>query len=1099
MKARLLNYLLLFAAMVINSIAQAQYQYLQFDHIGIEQGLSNSNVICILQDSRGFMWFGTWDGLDKYDGYTIKVYKNDPLDKTSIGHNYINSIVECKNGDLWLGTEGGGISYFDRNKEKFTNFNNDPSNPNSLCSNSVQNLVLDNDGMLWIATADGLDRYDPVKKQFEHFRHDPLDSQSLSGNGIIYLYKDSHHRIWICTNNGLNLFDQVNKKFTRYNHDSNNPSSIGGNIVNTLFEDSHHQFWVGMDGAGMDRFDPQTGNFIHFRHSDNNPNSLANDVISDIKEDADNNLWIVTENGGISIFNYERKNFFTCRNDKVDRQSLSINAVNCIYRDSKNNMWVGNFVNGVDIAGRDKTRVIHYRNLESENSLDNNQVLSIMEDSKRNVWIGTDGGGLNLFDPQTEKFTHFTHQKNNSQSICGDYVLTVCEDSKGNLWIGTWGKGITVYNPVAHTYRHYKNDPDDPGSLNSNNAWVIYEDRKKNIWVGTSGGGVNLLNPDKKSFTHYINEPGNTNSISDNYVVSFFEDSNDQMWISTFGGGLNRFDKETKTFTRFMHDDGRNSISNNSVTCVVEDSRKNLWIATRTGLNYYDKSTGKFTVYTKANGLPDNVVFGILQDNKGHLWMSTNKGISSFDLITRKFKNFGVPDGLQSNEFKVQAFCKTRAGEMYFGGINGFNRFRPENMQVVKFDPPMVITGFSIFNREVPITESSNAVLTKNITETRQITLPYSSSVFSFEFASLNYTSSEKKQYAYQLEGFDMDWNYVGEMHTATYTNLDPGTYLFKVKGLNNEGEWSSRITTIQLTIKPPFYRTWWFRILVLMLLAGGVLAIYGLRMRSVRKQRLLLEHKVMEQTIQLVHANEEEHKALLKADKANEELERKNKELEQFVYIASHDLREPLRTTTSFVQLLERQYKGQFDEKADMYLQYIIDSSERMKVLIDDLLDYSRIDKQREAESVDCGLLLKEVLTDLNMAIQETNAVITTSPLPVLNVYRTQVKQLFQNLVFNAIKFRQKDIAPSINISVTAQDDYWKFSIKDNGIGIDPKNQDRVFGMFQRLHSRKEYEGSGIGLAFCKKIVELHQGTIWVESEVGKGSIFHFTIKNRG
>lgn len=1097
MKCRLSFWFMLVTALVVSLATRAQYRYLQFDHIGIEQGLSHSNVLCMLQDSRGFMWFGTWDGLNKYDGYSIKVYKNDPLDSASICHNYINSIIESRNGDMWIATEGGGISRFNRITEKFTSLKHTPSNPNSLSNNSIQNLIEDEKGLLWIATADGLDTYDPQSCRFEHFRHDPADNNSLGENGIIYLYEDSRKRVWICTNNGLDLYDWKNKKFIHYRNDEKDPFSISNNIVNTIFEDSHNRLWVGMDGGGMDLFDPITGKFTHFRHRDNDANSLANDVITSIAEDADNNLWIATENSGVSIFNYEKNSFFTCSNDKIDRESLSINAINCIYRDSKNNMWVGNFVNGIDLASRDKTKVIHYRNLQSSNSLNNNQVLAIMEDSKNRIWIGTDGGGLNLFDPKTDNFTHFKNQKNNPQSICGDYVLTMCEDAKGNIWLGTWGKGVTVYNPVTNTYKHFKADPDNPSGLSNNNAWVIYEDREKNIWIGTSGGGINLLNPDGKTFTHYRSDPDNKESISDNYIVSFYEDKEGLFWICTFGGGLNRFDKRTGKFKRYIHEDSRNSISSNSVSCVLEDDNRNLWIATRSGLNLLNKATGHFTIYNKANGLPDNVVFGILEDDKKNLWMSTNKGISTFNPITRQFSNYGLPDGLQSNEFKVQAFCKTRAGEMYFGGINGFNRFRPENMQVVKFEPPLVITGFSIFNRNVPVTEGKNAVLSQSITETKQITLPYSSSVFSFEFASLNYTSSEKKLYAYQLEGFDKDWNYVGEMHTATYTNLDPGTYLFKVKGLSNEGDWSSRITAIQLTIRPPYYRTWWFRILFLLLIASGTLLIYALRMRSTRKQRLLLEHKVMEQTIQLVHANEEVNRALLKTDKANEELEKKNKELEQFVYIASHDLREPLRTTTSFVQLLERQYKGRFDEKADMYLQYITDSSERMKVLIDDLLDYSRIDKQREAEPVDCGLLLKEVLTDLNVAIQETNAVITAGPLPVINAYRTQLKQLFQNLVFNAIKFRQKNLAPVINISAEPKDDYWQFSITDNGIGIDSKNQEKVFGMFQRLHSRKDYEGSGIGLAFCKKIVELHQGTIWVESAVGEGSTFHFTIKN--
>jgi signal transduction histidine kinase/ligand-binding sensor domain-containing protein len=1088
---RFILYLLLIAEMSV----YGQSQYLHFDHLGTEQGLSHSNVICMLQDSRGFMWFGTWEGLNKYDGYTIKVYKNDPLDRNSICHNYINSIIESRNGDLWIGTEGGGISRFDRNREQFTSFINKPSNGNSLCNNSVQNIIEDKEGALWIATSDGLDRFDRAKNSFEHFRHDPRDSNSLGDNGITYLFEDSRRRIWVCTVNGLDLYDRGNKKFRHYRQDKRNNASINSNLVNTIFEDSHNRLWVGLDGAGLELFDPDKAVFTHFRHTDNQ-NSLAQDVISCIMEDADNNLWIATENSGISIFNYDKKTFFTCKNDKVDRASLSINSINCIYRDSKDNMWVGDFWNGVDLASRDKMKVAHYRNLLSENSLSNNQVLSIMEDSKRNIWIGTDGGGLNLFDPRTEKFTHFRNQKNNPQSICGDYVLTACEDSRGNIWIGTWGKGVTVYNPAKNTYKHFKNHPDDPSSLSNNNAWVIYEDKEKNIWIGTSGGGLNLLNPDKTSFTHYKYDSDNKNGISDNFIASFFEDSDGQFWISTHGGGLNLFNKKTGIFKWYLHDDSANSLSDNSVSCVLEDDNKNLWIATRTGLNQFDKKTGRFTIYSKADGLPDNLIFGLLKDDKKNLWISTNKGISCFDPLRRQFKNYGVPDGLQSNEFKVQAFCKSRSGEMYFGGINGFNRFRPENMEVYKFDPPLVLTGFSIFNRNVPVSNDRSAVLTKSITETRAITLPYTSSVFSFQFASLNYTSSEKKQYAYKLEGFDETWNYMGEMHTATYTNLDPGEYVFKVKGLTNNGQWSSSITTIDLTITPPFWLTWWFRILCLIVVAGSILLVYALRMRAVRRQRILLEQKVKEQTMQLLHANEEEHKALLKADNANDELARKNKELEQFVYIASHDLREPLRTTTSFVQLLEKHYREKLDSRAGMYLQYITESSDRMKVLIDDLLDYSRIGTQREAESVNCSLLLNEVLSDLHAAVQETGVIVTVNPLPVINACRTQLKQLFQNLIFNAIKFRKKNITPEIFISVTPQNGYWEFSIADNGIGIEPKNQEKVFGMFQRLHSRKDYEGSGIGLAFCKKIVELHQGTIWLESAVGEGSTFYFTIK---
>ena len=346
------------------------------------------------------------------------------------------------------------------------------------------------------------------------------------------------------------------------------------------------------------------------------------------------------------------------------------------------------------------------------------------------------------------------------------------------------------------------------------------------------------------------------------------------------------------------------------------------------------------------------------------------------------------------------------------------------------------------------------------------------------------------------LEGFDKTWNEVGTQRTATYTNLDPGKYVFKVKGLNNEGTWSSNIASLQLTITPPFWLTWWFRIAIILAVAGSVITFYRVRINAVERQRKILQQKVKEQTIQLVHSNEEERKARLEADHANEELENKNIELEQFVYIASHDLREPLRTTSGFVEFFQKQYKGKLDEKADTYLSYISQSADRMKMLIDDLLDYSRIGSKKEFQQVDCNIILQEVLTDLGTALTEAGAEIRYDNLPVINGHPTGIKQLFQNLITNGIKFRKKDVSPKIKIYTEIKDDVWKFSFSDNGIGIEPQHREKIFVIFQRLHTKKEYEGSGIGLAHCKKIVELHGGKIWIESKPGEGSTFHFTVQ---
>jgi signal transduction histidine kinase/ligand-binding sensor domain-containing protein len=1092
-----LRYFLLLYSCIFYSFAFSQNHHIQFDHIGTADGLSQSNVICITQDSRGFMWFGTWEGLNKYDGYTIKVYKNDPLDQNSISNNFIESIAESKNGDLWIGTGGGGICRYDREQDHFTRYRHDPKNTNSLSQDRVNTIIEDEQGVVWVGTEAGLDMFDPIKNKFEHFTYNPGDKNSLSSPEVIYLFEDTNHDLWICTANGLNLFNRESKTFTHFQHNKKDSKTIGGNIVNTIFEDDKHRLWIGTEDAGMDLFNQKTGIFYHFEQDENNANTLSSNVVSDINEDAENNLWIATGNGGLSIFNYTTGLFTTYKNDKIDEGSISNNALNSIYKDSKNNMWVGNFANGIDLANRDKNKFTHFKNTLQKNSLSDNHVLSIFEDRKKNIWIGTDGGGLNLFDPLTGNFTRFLHDKNNKNSICGDYVLTACEDRKGNIWIGTWGAGVTVFNPSDNTFRHFKNDPGNTSSLNNNNAWIIYEDKDKNIWIGTSGGGLNLLNPDGNSFTHYKHDGNRSDEISGNNIVFMFEDSDGQMWICTNGGGLDLFNKKTKTFSRFMHDDARNSIADNSVSSICEDSNKNLWIATLYGLSKFNKKTSRFTTYTMADGLPDNVIFGILEDRKKNLWISTNKGISCFNPLTKVFKNFDVSDGLQSDEFKVQAFCKSRSGMMYFGGNNGFNQFSPDSVQAIAFDPPLVITNFQIFNKQVPIAIDKNdpSPLRKSITETKTITLPYSNTVFSFEFAALNYTASEKKQYAYMLEGFDNGWNKVGTTRSATYTNLNPGYYTFKVKGLTNEGYWSSHITTIQLIITPPFWLTWWFRLSSGIIIIGSAVLFFRWRINAVENQKIKLQKQVNEQTLQLIQSTREEKRARQQVEQANKDLERKNKEMEEFAYIASHDLQEPLRTTSSFAELIQKQYKGQLDEKADKYFSFILEASGRMKVLIKNLLEYSRIGNKKELEQVDCDKLLNEVLADLGTAISEADADIKHGRLPVINGYATELKQLFQNLIANAIKFRKAATPPEINISVQKNNGFWQFAFRDNGIGIDEKHSEKIFVIFQRLHTRTEYEGTGIGLSYCKKIVELHGGRIWVESIPGEGSIFNFTL----
>ncbi|MEO5562483.1 MAG: two-component regulator propeller domain-containing protein, partial [Chitinophagaceae bacterium] len=681
----------------------------------------------------------------------------------------------------------------------------------------------------------------------------------------------------------------------------------------------------------------------------------------------------------------------------------------------------------------------------------------------------------------------------NKNSLANWGLLCLWQSKKNNyLWIGTYGSGVERYDAATNTFKHYTKG-DHPDQLNNDAVYAIFEDSKGNIWMGTNGGGANVLDQETGIITKYNNDPNNNRSISGNFIRCFTEDKNGNIWIGS-STGISVFDPKTHQFTRYSQ--GNIPLESEVIYSFYEDSKGNMWIGTAGGgLNKFDLHTQKLIIYTANEGLPDNTINSIVEDGKGYLWISTNNGLSRFDPRTGVFDNSSLDNVIQSFEYSQGAGLKTSEGEILFGGVNGFNILDPGNLVRNNIPPPVVITDFKLFNKSVTVA-TENSPLQKSILETKEITLPYDQSIITFEFAALGFTASEKNQYAYMLEGFDKDWNYAGNNRRATYTNLNPGKYVFRVKASNNDGLWNENGTSVALTIKPPFWQTWWFKLIASVVLIGIVLLIYKIRVRAIHAQKELLEQQVQERTQSLALMTLEERKAREQADEANKELERKNKELEQFAYVASHDLQEPLRTTSTSAELFERQYKGKLDERADKYLSFIMQSTDRMRVLIGDLLEYSRIGRKKELKEVDCKEIVQAVTDDLGTAIDEAGAIINVGELPVLNGYSTEIKQLFQNLIINAVKFRKNGLAPEINISSEKIDGYWKFSVSDNGIGMDPQHSEKIFIIFQRLHTRSEYPGSGIGLSHCKKIAELHKGKIWVDSAPGQGSTFYFTIK---
>ena len=1088
---------------------------LKFEHIGTDAGLSQSNVTCILRDSRGFMWFGTREGLNRYDGYGFVVYKNAADDSLSLSGNHVTAIVEDKTGDIWVSTAGGGLNRYDRSRDRFVHYRE------IVHADLINALMLDDSGRLWIGSTDrGLFVLEPGTGKVVSFSTDARNGNSLSDNNVSAILEDSHHQIWIGTSHGgLNLFDRKLHSFMRWQHRNKEAASLGGNTITRLFNDGQEQLWVGLRDGGLDLFDPGRGtaggvgrgSFRHFRNDPRNSNSLGSNVVLSLEDDDKGNLWVGTENGGISILEPRMKKFRNYSHDDIDNTSLSNNSIYALYRDPQGNMWVGTYDGGVDLFNKSANKFTHYKHNSSPESLSNNNVLDLLEDSRDNLWIGTDGGGLDRIDPVTGRFTHFTHSITDKNSICGNYVLALCEGHDGNLWMGTWGDGITVMNGDGKVVRQFKYDPADASSLGGNNIYFITEDRQNNFWVATFGGGLSKYDSKKKAFFRYKHDAGNPNSPGSDDISSLLVDSKGILWIGTFGGGLDRLDIGTGIFTHFIYEAGKNSLSNNTINYVYEDKRGNIWVCTADGLNCLDPKTGHFSDSLPIGGLAKAVIFGIQEDNKGRLWVSSNIGLSRIDLRAGAgsgagagagagaVKNFSVADGLQFNEWKAHSCFKSRSGALYFGGVNGFNAFFPDSIKESAYDPPLLFTGLRLFNKEVPISTDNKDIspLKKNITETRDIEISYKSSVISFEFASLNYTVPAKKHYAYMLEGFDKNWNDIGTKRTATYTNLDAARYTFKVKGWDNEGNWSPSISSIELTVTPPFWQIWWFRLLVTVVIMGIVVAVHRLRLHAIRLQKKRLEEEVDHRTSQLALSRDEERRAREQAEKAS-------RAKSEFMANISHELRTPMNAIIGFTDLV---LTTDLQVSQREYLANVHRSGYNLLGIINDILDYSKIEAGKltiENTSFRLCQLVEDTVDSLAIKAFEKKLELICEIDPLLPVQvlgdPVRIQQILINLLGNAIKFTERgEVVVSVKKgAVSHGEGERKFqpifiSVRDTGIGIAPEKIGQIFESFTQADSTttRKYGGTGLGLTIARNLADMMGGSLDVQSESGKGSTF--------
>ena len=831
---------------------------LRFDQISIEQGLSQSSVQVIFQDTRGFLWFGTQDGLNRYDGYTFKIYKPDPDDLNSLSDRWITSIVEDQEGYLWIATRLGGLNRYDPRTEEFVHFLHDDASSVSLIDNHINVLYIDKANNLWIGTASGLDLYVKSIGTFKHYVYSPSQQEGLSGKNITALYEDSRGRFWVGTAvGGLNLFDPSNNTFTAFQHDPDNPHTISNDHVSSIIEDSKSVLWVGT-WAGLNKFHPESGAFERFMHDEENDQSLIGDMVYDLYVDSTGNLWVATAMG-LDRLSVAGKRFIHYQHDPTFSRSLSEDEILSIYEDRGGILWFGTFGGGVNKYDRRRDNFAYYRNdPKNKNSLSDNSVMALYADSEGYTWVGTFGEGLDRLTRSTGQVIHYRHDQNRPNSITSNEILSLYEDQDGFLWIGTFD-GLDRFDRNSFSFKHYKRDPENPASLSANRVYVVYVDSLNNLWVGTAGG-LDLFDRETETFTHYEPETGNPNSLSGTAVNSILEDSQGNLWVGTFDSGLNKFNRETQQFKRYRFNDrNKETISNDSILSIHEDAQGRVWIGTfGGGLNLYHPETDTFTYYLEKDGLPNGVVYGILEDERGYLWMSTNFGISRFDPEKEIFRNFDLNDGLQSNEFNSGAYSRGRNGELYFGGINGLTVFLPASIDENPYMPQVALTS---------LTQGDNPINIGSSVETAQnVTLYWPQNSFEFEFAALSYNQPNKNQYAYILEGFDTNWHFIGTKRDGRYTNVPGGEYTLVLKASNSDGVWNQNPVRVKVTVIPPFWQTIWFRVLMIVTAVVAVAGGVRLRTKAIQDRNRALERIVKERTYALEKRGRE-MEALYQAD----------------------------------------------------------------------------------------------------------------------------------------------------------------------------------------------------------------------------------------
>jgi len=1022
-----------------------------FRHLSKKDGLSQASVFAIAQDKEGFMWFGTREGLNRFDGYRFKVYKNEDTPNSIVSNDIRTLFFDSLKNELWIGSYSG-LSKYRPTTDDFLNFRHFPSTNSGLSDNRIRRIFRDTKGRLWVGTADGLNLLDEEKNTFKVYYFEDTNVNAIPSNDVKAIYEDESGKIWFGTAEGLYFLSENTKDYTFERIDKKVERQFSDIHLKSVLGDSEGNLWIGTYDGGVNYWNTKNDSVTVYLNKNNQPDVLNHNNIRSLCIDENDNLWVGTFEG-LNFLKKGTKTFKKFKKVEFGNQGLSDNSIRSLFLDKRGSLWVGTYYGGINYSDESDNNFTNFRHSPVGNSLSGDVVSSFVEDKKGNLWIGTEGAGLNFYDSKKSKFTNYKALPSTKNSLSGNNVKQLLLD-ENQLWIGTFQAGLNLFDIPTNRFYHFRNEPDNPNSLSSNNVYGLHKEGNK-LWILTYDGGLDILDLDSKKFYNYKNIPGQDNSLSSIYTRVILETTDSQLWIGT-DNGLNKVIKAAsglpESFETFFPDE--------KIYSLQKDTKGNIWVGTFTnGLYCFNPEDNSHLHYSIADGLPGNIIYGILEVDSNEIWISTNNGLSKFNPQQKKFTNYNYSNGLRNSEYNFNAYYKTREGDLLFGGINGFTRFNPSLIQANLFVPPVVFTELRKNNRVINVGDE-DGLLDKSIDKTETIVFNHKEANFSIGFAALDYLSPESNRYAFMLDGIDQDWNYSTGKTEATYTIQKEGDYIFRVKGGNSEGIWNPEERNIKIKVLPPPWRSVWAYLMYLLL--GGILIFVLVRFISLR-QKLKFEQI------------------------AKHQLQELNEVKLRFFTDITHEFRTPL--TLILGPLKDLITTEEHSEPVKQQLSLIEKNAQRLLNLVNQILTFRKLGTNHNPlQIVHDNIIdfLKEVFLSFQESANLRNIdyqFISEKTSTAVWFDQDKLEKVFYNLLSNAFKFTPD--SGQISMSILDTEDFVEVRVKDNGVGIEPAYRDQIFKRFYEKSNQQPsiIKGTGIGLAISKQMVELHKGKIFVEN----------------